>query len=389
MGSKRGDKGRGSIYQRNSDGMWMAQVQVGYHPNGKPKYKQVGRKKHADALVALDEMIAAQRSGRSVDTKAVTVAAYLDQWLEGLDGKKEPATLRYYKMMVERYIKPDIGRIQLRRLTGLDVQRMLDKRSLQPRSKDKEPLSASSVAGIRRTLRAALTRAWKLGLVLENAAQKTDPPKVRKADPVFLTSEEAVKLLDAAKGHCLENIIALALTTGLRIGEATGVRWEDVDLEAKIVRINVQLQRIGSKLQLKELKSASSRRVLPLVGRGLVAVEAEQFRQAKMKAELGEDFANPMGLVFLNEDGRPFDQKYVTNHLKKLCVKAEVKEVSFHKLRHSAASLMVAAGVSLGMVKDQLGHSSIALTLGTYSHMVPDAQREAAEKLDAALKGSG
>lgn len=386
MAKTRSNHGRGSIYQRKPDGLWVAQVHIGYNEKGRPKYKRVYRKENAAAVDALQELQFALRRGQPVDAKRLTVSEYLDQWMAtSVEGSKEPKTIAYYRMMIDRHLKPTIGRIDLRKLTALHVQAMLTEKQTKADPKTKRILSASSVAGIRRTLRAALSRAWKLGLVAENVAQKTDPPKVKKADPVYLTPEQALALREKANGHPIENLLALTLGTGLRVGEATGLRWTDVDLDNGLLKITTQLQRISKKLTLKSLKSSSSRRTLPLIGLALEAVQAEQVRHAKLRAFLGDSF-NELGLVFVNDGGRPFDPKYVDKHLKALCKAAEIPQVSFHKLRHTAATLMVAAGVPLALVKDQLGHSSITLTMGTYAHMLPTAQREAAEKLDQALR---
>lgn len=158
-----------------------------------------------------------------------------------------------------------------------------------------------------------------------------------------------------------------------------------MDFDSLTLRVQYQLQRNG-KLTHKSLKSASSRRNLPILGMVLEALKAEQKRQVFLKVAFKAGGLNPLDLVFLNAEGRALDPKYVDKHLKALCTKAEIAPVSFHKLRHTAAPHMVAADVPLALVKDHLGHSSITLRTGPCAHMVPAAQREAAEKLDQALR---
>ncbi len=382
--------GLGSVFKRK-DGRWVAQVCAGYSADtGKPKYRTAYSRTEQDAKTNLKQMINELDSGQPAPTSRQTVGEFLDKWLdECVKGQKEPKTIVYYTMMVNRHIKPSLGRIELRKLQAYEVQSLINEKTKpQPTGKEGKTrkLSPATVNGIRRVLRAALNQAWKWDMVVQNVVPKTSAPKVVKPEPVYLEPDQAQKLLEQAKGHPIENLVALAMGTGLRIGEATGLRWQDVDVENATLRVQVQLQRIEKKLVHKPLKSASSRRNLPLLGMALEAVRAEEFRQASLKAKLGEKYANPLGLVFLNSEGRPLDPKYVDKHLKQLCKDAGIPQVSFHKLRHTAATHMVAAGVPLALVKDQLGHSSITLTTGTYAHMVPAAQREAAEKLDAVLR---
>jgi integrase len=146
-----------------------------------------------------------------------------------------------------------------------------------------------------------------------------------------------------------------------------------------------QLQRIDGTLMLRGLKSTSSRRTLPLASLAVEALREEKARQLVLSAALGNDF-NPLNIVFLNSEARPLDQRYVDRHLKEILVKAGLPKLSFHKLRHTAASLLVAAGVDIHQVKEQLGHSQISLTANLYAHGVSQAQRRAANKLDSVLR---
>jgi len=382
---------------------------LGYRSDGKPKYKTAYAKLESEAVDALIKIQTDVTLGKPISTERQTVSQFLDDWLESvIEGHKEPQTVRYYRLMVNTHIKPAIGRIDIRKLQALQVQELIStssKASPLPKSKpgtktkkakDAETkkvevktvktLSPYTVRGIRAVLRAALNHAWKLGMVSENVALKTTPPRIVKSDPVYLSPEDAHKLLEKAEGHALRNLLAVTLGTGMRVGEATGLRWQDIDFESLTLRIQYQLQRNNGKLTHKPLKSASSRRNLPILGMVESALRAEQERQQFQRAASRTDVFNPLELVFLNADARPLDPKYVDKHLKALCKEAGIAQVSFHKLRHTAATHMVAAGVPLALVKDQLGHSSITLTTGTYAHMVPAAQREAAEKLDLALK---
>jgi integrase len=245
---------------------------------------------------------------------------------------------------------------------------------------EKSHLKPTTVRGIHATLRAALTKAWKEDLVESNVGQRATLPKIPRLARPSLTPVEAARLIEESQENPLRNLVALALTTGMRIGELLGLTWNDVDFENEVLYVRQQLQRVDGVLVLKPLKSSSSLRALPLSEIGLGALRDEQSRQLVL------GWTHELGLVFLNSAGRPHDQKNVNNHLRKLCKQAGVSEVGFHAFRHTTASLMVASGTDLHKVKEQLGHSQISLTANLYAHGVHEAQRKAVNELDGVLK---
>lgn len=369
----------GSIFQRK-DGRWCAQV---LNPAPGPKgsrYLTRYAKTKAQAVEALNKLIAEVASGRTIPTQRDSVAEYLDQWLDSFSpGSKEPKTVTWYRMMVEVHLKPGIGKVELRKLQPSQVQSLIN-------SKLAEGLSASTVRGIHAVLRTALNQAWKWNLVAENVALKVSLPKSSRVSTEYLNPAEAAQLIEALKGAQIEGLVKLALATGMRIGEVTGLRWKDIDESEATIRVEVQLQRIGGKLALKALKSWSSHRTLHLSSLAQEALRIEKDRQAMLSQLRPDTPFNSLGLVFLNSEGHPFDPKNVNDHLAKACERAGLRRVSFHKLRHTAATLMVAAGVDLHQVKEQLGHSQISLTANLYAHGVSEAQKKAANRLDEVLR---
>lgn len=368
-----------SVYKHRS-GRWEWLVTVGYHENGTQKRLRGYAETRDDAVASAQAAAHKKRSGTFVPTtKDSLLEDYLWAWLElRIKPHREPKTVSYYEANIKHHLAPTLGKTPLRKLTAQAVQKLIN-------DKLADKKSPATVHGIIRTLRTALTTAWKEGLIEQNVAQRVTMPKLEHKDAQYLQPADARALLDASVGHPLENLIAFTLASGVRIGEATGLTWDNVDLERKEVAIVHQLQRIDGKLVLKGLKSKSSRRALALSDIAFDALNRAQFTSAWAKANLSGE-ASAMNLVFVNPEGRPIDPKYAHHHLKKLCVAAGVKEVGFHKLRHTAATLMVAAGVELHQVKEQLGHSQIALTANLYAHNVTEAQRKAVDKLDEVLK---
>ena len=318
----------GSIFKRK-DGRWSVQVQNPSLDPTAPRYITRYAKTHSEATQLLNELVSHVTLGRTIATKRQTVAEYLDSWICSFGpGSREPKTLSWYRMMVEQHLKPTIGKIDIRKLQAVQVQLMIN-------SKAQSGLAPSTVRGIHAVLRTALNQAWKYEMVAENVARKVTLPKQQQRETEFLDPLDARKLLDALEGHQIEGLVQLALGTGMRLGEVTGLRWDQIDLEAETVRVVGQLQRLDGKLALKTLKSRSSRRSLPLIGIALQAVKSEQVRQEQQRSVYrGAEF-NPLKLVFLNSEGHPFDQKNVNRHLKAACTRASITPVSFHKLRHT------------------------------------------------------
>jgi integrase len=405
--------GQGSVYQRK-DGRWAGAITVGYNENGNPKRVEVIKASRDDAVDELNKIITRLSLGVPPKDDGRTVAEYLNHWLEEtVKPHREPKTYRSYEQSVRLHLIPHIGHLTLRKLTASHVQALWNRLSTEggvPDKADKEkkpkPLSPATVHNAKAALRRALNVAQKQRLIAANPTLMTETPKVVHAEPVYLSQEEVASLLKAAAKDPLGNIVSLALMTGLRLGEATGLAWDDVDLEAPSLRVRMQLQRVEGKLIRKEAKSRSSRRTLSLATSALAALQDQKAQQMLWKAKLEEKREatnkkraarseellpakpfNEMGLVFTMTDGLPLDPKTVHDALARMCAAAEItKPISFHKLRHTAATHMAASGVPLVVLKDVLGHSQISLTANTYSHAVPAALKEATDALERAYQ---
>jgi integrase len=246
-------------------------------------------------------------------------------------------------------------------------------------------LSPRSVAYIRVVLRAALNQAIRWNLVARNAAELVESPRVRRFEIKPLTPEQARQLLDAAKGSRLEALCAVALACGLRMGEILGLRWQDVDLDARrlAVRQSIQRQR-GAGLVAVEPKTERSRRTIEVPAPLIAALKAHRLRQIEERLAEGSHWHDG-GLVFASAVGTGIEPRNLHRAFKALLKRAGLPDIRFHDLRHSAASLMLAQGVPLRVVMEVLGHSSISLTADTYSHVMPSLVRDATEKAAAIL----
>jgi integrase len=248
-------------------------------------------------------------------------------------------------------------------------------------------LSPRSVAMERAVLRQALGRAERWGLVARNVAKLADPPRVPRRLVAPLNSEQARQFLEVIRGDRLEALYLIALGVGLRQGEILGLSWPDIDLDAGTLTVRQALQRVNGKLILVEPKSRTSNRTVALPSLVHDALRAHRIRQLQERLRVGSRWRDdPRDLVFLSTIGTPLDGITVTRRFQALLKAADLPRQRFHDLRHACATLLLSQGVAARVVMEQLGHSQIGLTLGTYSHVSLALGRVAAERMNDVLR---
>jgi len=222
-----------------------------------------------------------------------------------------------------------------------------------------------------------------VGLHRSQPGEVADPPRVLKYRVEPLTQTEAQAVLEAVQQHRLAALYSVGLAIGLRLGEALGLRWEDVDLERGTLLVRQALQRIDGEWRFVEPKTEQSRRVIPLPAVAVAALKAHRDRQTweRKAAEKGEGW-HETGLVFCAPDGSPQFAQNITRTFQGLLVRAGLKPRRFHDLRHACCSLLLAQGVPPGTVMEILGHSNIQTTMMIYREVTQDAKRQGIAKLD-------
>jgi integrase len=280
-----------------------------------------------------------------------------------------------------------LGRHYLDKLTAQHVLAYMN-------HKIESGLSARTVEYHHATLRVALNAALRWDLVPRNVAELVEPPRVRRHRIEPLSPDDAGRLLAAFRAHRLEALFTVALAVGLRLGEALGLRWEDVNFTDGTVTITGQLQKIDGVWTLVELKSEQSRRVVSLPDVSVRALREHRTRQLAEQLA-AERWDNALGLVFTTSVGTPVDDANGRRDLNKAVKRADLRtangqprHVRFHDLRHTCASLLLAQNVHPRVVMDVLGHSQISLTMDTYSYVMPALTRDAANLMDGVLTRS-
>jgi integrase len=348
---------------------------VGYAGDGRRRRRTLfgNTKKEVQEQLAGVQMTLLE--GTFVEPSKLRVADFLDRWLEDAAKPTIRATTHAsYQGILQNHIQPKIGGITLSRLTPIHVQAMyasLEREGASPRLRQL----------VHAVLRRALQQALKWDLVYRNACDAVDPPRVPKRDPAALSSDQVAALLAAAKGHRLEALLMVAVGTGMRLGEIFALQWQNVDLVRAAIHVRQTLTEIGGTLTLNEPKTPKSRRRIDLPKSVVAALEAH--RQRMREEGFGEEEAS---WVFTNTTGGPLRRgRFQTNVFKPLLKAAGLPDIRFHDLRHTSASLLLAAGVHPKIVQERLGHSQIGTTLDIYSHALPTMGLDAAARLDTMM----
>jgi len=369
--AKRGNN-EGSISKRK-DGRWMGRYTV-YTANG-PKQKSIYGKTREEVAQKLTKAMADRDGGLYFEAENLTISAFLERWLnDSVRGSVRASTYKSYRRQVDRYIVPAIGRTKLKKLAPAHVQGLY--RSMLDRG-----LATRTVQYTHAVLRRAMKQAVRWGMIPRNPCDDTDPPKLQREEIRPLDREQACRLLEAAEGDRLEALYKLALHTGMRPGELLALRWEDVDLDGKTLRVSRAL----SEGQFTPPKRAKSRRSIDLNAGSITALRAHRKRQLEemmQKAGLWQDY----GLVFPSNVGTPLSHRNVVRSFKAVLHRAGLpSSVRLYDLRHTCATLLLSRNVHPKYVQELLGHASIALTLDTYSHVLPSMKSGTASAMEEAL----
>jgi integrase len=374
---------RGHLEKR-SKGSWTIVIDRGKNPvTGKrERIKKAVKGPKREAEKVMNEILHKLQTGTYVETSNLTVGKYFEHWLETYcKPNLAPKTLHSYASEINNHIIPQLGSIPLEKLSPLHLQSYYTQLLESGRLDGKGGLSARSVLYQHRIVREALKHAFRWQLVSRNVADAVEPPRFKKKEMYVMSREEVLNFLDAIKSHRDYPVIYAALYTGMRQGELLGLTWGNIDQKSKTLYVKQQLQYVAAKgYFFKEPKTPKSKRQIPLTP-GLLSLLKELKReQAQNKLLLGDEY-DDKDLVFCQDNGKPLDATNLTKRFKTLAKKHGHQEMRFHDLRHTSATLLLAAGVEPKRVQDILGHESFNTTMDVYGHVLPSMQREAMDKL--------
>lgn len=387
-------------------GSWWYTTRAELNPvtGQRKRISRGGYRTKRDAESALAEITTQVRSGTWTDDQGVTVAAWLDSWLErkAKNGLR-PATVKVYSQHVHDYLKPALGLIRLRDLRPGHVADLLDRLQADSGTGGRK-LSANTVTRVHACLRSALSTAVKMRLVSFNAARDVELPKVARKRVKPWQPDELGAFLDAAQSDRLGALFEAVAASGMRRGEVCGLRWDDLDPEAGVITVKQQLtersgddsvcpfcgkNHQGLRFAIPKTDSGEYRKIeLDQVTAGVLL--HHQVQQGLEKMAWGDAYTDH-GLVFCREDGSPLSPGNVTELFHRLTDSvrmpdgSKLRRVRLHDLRHGQASLMLAAGVPMDIISRRLGHARSSFTADTYAHMLDGVGRDAAEKAAALI----
>jgi len=248
--------------------------------------------------------------------------------------------------------------------------------------------SDSTIRQIYTVTRAILDAAVRDGLLARNPVAAVKRPKVTAGEASYLSPAEVAALLEAAEPSRYAAVFEFLVNTGLRRGEALALRWSDVDITNRLARVRGTLSRVDGDLVVTAPKSERSNQTIPLSNPATAVLKAVKAQQAAERLRAGSLWTDT-GYVFTTEFGEPCDPRNALRALKVAAAVAKLDGIGLHTLRHSAASMMLSAGVPLKVVSDLLGHSGISITADVYGHVSPDVSRSAVDLLGSTLAAGG
>ncbi len=377
--NKRGNR-EGTIYQRK-DGRWTAAVSIGGGV-GRQKRKYLYGRTRAEVAKKLTDALKADQDGVSLPSDRLTVAVFSRDWLASVKSSIRPKTYSSYESTLRVHVIPGLGHLKLAKLTPAHLERFYGDLVAQGRA-------PKSIRNYHSVIHSMLDKAERWDMLSRNPAKLVDLPRQEPRELPMWSPEQAREFIVATEGTRLGSLFRLAISTAARQGELLGLSWNRVDLDAGQIEIRQALQKVDGVVTLVEPKTKRSKRTIALPSIGVDALRHQRARQAEQALRLGPAWNNEMNLVFTAEAGTPLDKDNVTKRElpKVLQVMEGTVKITFHDLRHIAASLALAQGMPIPSVSEMLGHADAATTLRVYAHAVPGAPRQVADALDTVLAG--
>ncbi|MEO7018518.1 MAG: site-specific integrase [Ktedonobacteraceae bacterium] len=364
-------QGEGSVYMRK-DGRAAASAM--YEGKRITKYGKTKTEARQKLEAYLDDL----KQGKVVIVPKQTVKQYLEHWLEN-EHRLEIGivSLSQYRSTLRAHLIPAFGYLQLDQLTREHIQKFCVE-------KLDSGLAPSTIHAIHALLSAALADAVKNGILARNPCANVILPRKEKKKHHVLTKEQAACLVQVAHGCRLWFLLLMAITTGARIGELLSLRWEDMDVTNMCVHIHRTVSRITGLGQVErgQPKTRSGRRKIILAQAVVDGIVEQKEYITSIRAQAGSSWNGTLDLVFPNKNGEYMNRDAVASELQVLLAKIGLDPYKVHELRHSAATILFAAGVNPKIIQEMLGHSDIAMTLGLYGDVLPDMQQEVANVMN-------
>lgn len=365
---------------------WEGRITVGWDAGtGKQKQRSFSGKTAKEVREKMQAAAVELSEKTYQEPDKMTLSEWLDKWEAVYLAKVKPLTVASYHTVINTHIKPALGAVKLQALTTDDIQTFY--RSLEKETKERKALSPKTIKNVHGVLHRALNKAVEVKHIRFNPAAACELPKVVKKEIAPIDAPEIPAFLEAIQGHRFETLYTVTLFTGMREGEALGLKWKCVDFKSGTIRIDKQLQKEkkkGGKLDFVPLKNDKTRTITPapMVMQLLKRHRAEQIETRFKACELWQE----NDLVFSDEIGRPLIAHTVYMNFKRIAEKMGRPDLRFHDLRHSYAVASIRAGDDVKTVQGNLGHATATFTLDVYGHVTEQMKRDSADRMEQYIK---
>ncbi|MBV4429404.1 tyrosine-type recombinase/integrase [Clostridium tyrobutyricum] len=315
--------------------------------------------------------------------KKIKFSKFIVDWLNTIKPQLANSTWTRYKIAVDKILLPSLGDKYLDKIKPSDIN------AIYLHCINDLGNSTTTIRQYHWILSKAFKNALKWKIIDYDIMTTIDPPKKAKRELTVYNKDQLFLLLDRIKNLTCYMPVLLSSTTGIRLGELCALRWKDVNLKDKEIYITRQLQKVDGKLELLELKTSTSKRKIPLLDYTIKGLEGlKQIQEYNKSKNKNYDKRN---FVICKEDGSPYEPNYISKNYTRVmkqyraCKELKIPYIRFHDLRHTYATMLLTANTNPKVVSELMGHSTVSMTLNTYSHVLPSLKENAINKLENLL----
>jgi len=381
-------RARGHIKQVERGKRYLVIVSLPVNPETgrNPKKSVTIRGSRIDADKKLDELLKGVDQGTLAAPAKLTVGAYLERWLRDYAAPNlSPRTTEGYKTIITNHLVPALGRYPLQKLTSPTIAAYYREMQQHGRKDGAGGLSSTTVRQHAMVLHKAFETAIVWGLLAHNPADHVCIPRPAQHEWVPFDESGARRMLEASRDHALYPLFQVALGTGMRRSEIMGLRWSDADLRRHTISVTRSLHQLHSgEYVIRPPKTKAGKRAVELTPEVVESLRRHRAHREAQAVMLGIELED-QGLVFANPDGSHIRPDYITKVWAQYAKRCGFPGVRFHDARHLHASLLLKQGVHPKIVQGRLGHSSIKVTMDTYSHVMEGMEEAALEGFDALI----
>lgn len=384
---------RGSIVRKA--GRWYVIIEQRDPQTGARRRKwHSGYRTRREAEAARTDILSRIQRGLYVEPSSQTLSQFLlIDWLPAKRTTVRPTTHQSYEQVIRTHIVPRLGGVPLRELKASALNSFYADLLASGRVDGRGGLSPKTVRNTHVVIRKALSDAVRWSRLAVNPADNADPPRLRDAGSTAMRTWMAVELrafLESVQDeeHGLHPLLVLAATTGMRRGELLGLRWRDVEFQQARISVRQTVVSVAYQLHFSTPKTKRGQRSIAIDPYTTALLRDYRVRQHSKRLLAGPLWTDN-DLVFCRDDGNPIHPDYLSKLFERLVVTSGLPHIRLHDLRHTHATLALAAGVHPKVVSERLGHASISITLDTYSHVIPALQEEAAETVARLVFAAG